>query len=187
MKDTKFKLSRLTVSLHWIVGLTIIALLCVGIYMEENEVYSLYDIHKSIGVIIFAVILARVIWRIKAGWPEPVSQYKKSEQIIGRTVHYLLLIGTILIPLSGMMMSGGGGHGVEVFGLELIAPNFDAADPQKVVPINPTLAKAGHTMHGLVSNILIALLVLHIVGALKHHIFDKDRTLRRMLGANIED
>jgi cytochrome b561 len=45
------------------VGLTIIALAVVGVYMSENEVFELYPIHKSIGVLIFAVIIVRVYWR----------------------------------------------------------------------------------------------------------------------------
>ncbi|WP_340689638.1 hypothetical protein [Candidatus Ruthia endofausta] len=39
------------------------------IYMEENKVCSLYPIHKSIGILVFGVILMRVICRIKNGWP----------------------------------------------------------------------------------------------------------------------
>lgn len=52
MSDTKEKLSPISISLHWIVGLTIIGMLSLGIYMEENEAYQLYDLHKSIGAII---------------------------------------------------------------------------------------------------------------------------------------
>lgn len=182
MADTKTQLSKTTITLHWVVGWTIIALLAMGIYMEENKVYALYDLHKSLGVIIFLVILTRVVWRIMQGWPEPVGTYSKIEQILGKAVHYILLIGSVLIPLSGMMMSGAGGHGVEVFGLELIGANPDPNDPNEVIPLSPMMAQLGHTMHGLVSNIVIAALVLHIVGALKHHFKDRDNTLRRMLG-----
>ena len=75
MKDTKHKLSSLTIALHWIVGITIIGLLALGKYMESNAAYALYDIHKSIGMIIIAFVLALVFWRILNGWPEPASNY----------------------------------------------------------------------------------------------------------------
>ena len=185
IKDTKEKLSPITVSLHWIVGLTIIALLGVGIYMEQTHAYGLYDIHKSIGVIIFAVIMLRVVWRIINGWPEPASEYKKIEQLLSKLVHYVLLIGSFIIPFSGMIMSGMGGHGIKVFGLELVAKNADPAKPYDVIPLNAELAGLGHTLHGWVSYILIGALVLHIAGAFKHHIFDGDGTLKRMLGQKI--
>lgn len=183
--DTKEKLSPITISLHWIVALTIIALLGIGIYMANAHVYSLYPIHKSVGVCIFAVILLRVIWRIKNGWPEPVSEYKKIEQLGSKIAHYVLLIGSVIIPLSGMMMSGLGGHGIKVFGLELMARNPDPNNAQEVIPINGALAELGSVLHEYVSYIIIAALVLHIAGAFKHHIIDKDGTLIRMLGAKI--
>ena len=56
MRDTKEKLSNLTITLHWIVGLTVITLAVIGVYMSENEAFELYPIHKSIGVLIFFVI-----------------------------------------------------------------------------------------------------------------------------------
>ena len=183
--DTPQKFSPVTVLLHWLVGLTIIGLLGVGIYMKQTETYALYPIHKSIGVLIFAVVLVRVAWRIKNGWPTPAGTYKKIEQILAKIVHYVLLIGSALIPLSGMTMSGMGGHGIKVFGFELVARNVDALDPGKTVPINGDIAGLAHSAHTVISYIVISALVLHVVGALKHHFVDKDGTILRMLGRNI--
>lgn len=185
MADSKQKLSGITVTLHWTVAITVICLLAVGIYMEENEVYSLYPIHKSVGAIIFLVILARVGWRISQGWPTPVSQFAKAELILTRVTHYVLLIATVLMPLSGMTMSIAGGHGLDVFSLEIVAANPDPANPDKMLPLNKSLAKLAHGAHGLIANILIAAILLHIAGALKHHVIDKDGTLRRMLGKKV--
>lgn len=185
MRDTKTKLSRTTILLHWSVALTMMIMLPMGIYMAENEVYSLYDLHKSIGVIIFLFILARVIWRIRTGWPEPVNQYKRIEQLLSKIVHYVLLIGSVIIPLSGIIMSVAGGHGVELFGLELFAANPDPNNPYEVIALNETLAEIGSIFHGLVSDLLIVALLLHIAGAVKHHLMDKDGTLRRIFGATV--
>lgn len=70
MSDSKTKLSCVTVALHWVVGITMIVMLAVGLYMTDFEVYALYPIHKSVGMIVFVTILARVVWRIKQGWAE---------------------------------------------------------------------------------------------------------------------
>lgn len=185
MRDTKEKFSSLTVALHWIVGVTIIALLAVGIYMESNEVFALYDIHKSIGIIIFAFVLARVIWRVQNGWPTPAGNYSNIEHVMAKVVHWVLIIGTLLLPISGMLMSGAGGHGLAVFGLELLAENPDPANPGEVIALNGALAGLSHQMHGLGGNLMILAIVLHVVGALKHHMVDKDGTLRRMFGASL--
>lgn len=185
MLDTKEKFSHLTVSLHWLVGVTIIALLAVGIYMEENEADALYLIHKSIGVLIFIAVLWRVIWRVRNGWPKPAGNYKKVERVLSKITHWILIIGTVLMPVSGMLMSGAGGHGFGIFGLELVAMNPDPLNPEEMIPLNQSLAELGHILHGAGGNLMILAILLHILGAFKHHLVDKDGTLRRMLGADI--
>lgn len=180
--DNRPALDRLSISLHWIVGWTIMGLLAMGIYMEENSAYHLYDLHKSIGALIFIAVVIRAWRRVRQGWPEPVSDYTRMEQLLSKITHYVLLIGSVLIPLSGLVMSIAGGRGLGIFGLELIGENIDPANPGDVIPLAGPLAGIAHSLHGLVSNAVIAALVLHIIGALKHHVIDKDNTLKRMLG-----
>lgn len=86
------------------------------------------------------------------------------------------------MPISGMMMSGFGGHGIFIFGFELVAMNPVPANPNEVIATNAQLAGIGHEMHGFIGEVLIFAIVLHVVGAVKHHVIDKDNTLRRMLG-----
>lgn len=184
-KDNQHQLSRTTITLHWIVAITIIGLLAVGVYMEENEAYALYPWHKSVGFLIFFVVIARVLWRIKNGWPTPVSQYKRIEHYLAKLVHWALIIGTVLMPISGALMSALGGHGLYVFGLEIIATNPSPNNPLEMVAHNPDLASFSHSAHHLIGEIMIIAVALHILAALKHHLIDKDGTLRRMLGAKL--
>ncbi len=183
--DTHNKLSPSSVKLHWLVAIMMIALLSTGLIMEKLEWYAMYPWHKSFGVLIMVFVIWRVVWRIKNGWPSHAGDYTQIEKTLAKIVHWLLIIGTVMMPISGFMMSAMGGHGVALFGLELVARNPDPSNPAEVIVLNGSLAQAGHVMHGLGGNILIVAVVLHIVGALKHHIMDKDGTLRRMLGAEI--
>lgn len=183
--DTPAKLSPKTIFLHWAVGLTMIALIASGIYMSENEVFALYPIHKSIGVLILFLVVWRIAWRIKNNWPKPAGDYTQMEKALSKIVHYLLIIGTLVLPISGFLMSAMGGYGVSIFGLELIAANPDPNNPQEMLPLNGGIAHFAHNMHGIAGNIIIFAVVLHIVGAYKHHIMDKDGTLKRMLGKTI--
>lgn len=182
--DTPSQLSRLSVVLHWSVGLLFLGLLCVGIYMADNDVYSLYPTHKSIGILILLLVVPRVVWRLKNGFPAPLYD-TPLQQKVATAVHVLLLIATLLMPISGMMMSGFSGHGLAVFGLELVATNPDPLNPMQVIAHNEALAGIGHEIHEIAKNIIIVILLLHIGGALKHHFIDKDGTLRRMFGRSV--
>lgn len=173
------ELSKTTKILHSIVALGMIGLLIVGIYMHETKTFALYDIHKSLGMIILCFALYRVVVRITEGWPQPLAKMGLLQLAVAKITHWGLIITTVLFPVSGMMMSGAGGHGLFVFGVELLAKNTDPSTGKTLV-LNETLASLGHNLHGTLPLVLILLIVLHVVGALKHHFIDKDDTLKRM-------
>ena len=111
--DSATKFSPVTLLLHWVVGLTIIGMLATGIYMAEEGVYSLFPIHKATGFILLFVALARVVWRMKNGWPTPAGQYASWEHTLATVVHWVLIVSTLLMPISGLMGSVLGGHGLD--------------------------------------------------------------------------
>jgi cytochrome b561 len=183
--DTREKLSPTTIILHWLVAIGIISLIALGLYMEQTEAFALYSWHKSFGVLVFVFACWRVAARFYNGWPTPVAQVKNWEHLVARGVHYLLIIGTLLMPISGMIMSGVGGHGVYLFALELVPSNPDPINPRNVIAFNESITSFGHSLHAIGSKILIIAIVVHIAAALKHHWKEKDGTLKRMLGKEI--
>jgi len=183
IKDTKEYLSPITIHLHWIVAAFMIFLTALGIYMEEVGAENLFDLHISLGTLILIFVLPRIIWRIQNGWPEAAGHYTTLEHLSGKIVHWVLIIATLLMPISGVMMAIAGGHGLHFFGLELVAESIDPNNPEEVIVLAPLLANLGDSIHGIGGNVLPVAIGLHIVGALKHHLIDKDRTLTRMLSA----
>lgn len=179
--DTQNQLSTITRTLHWLVALTIISMLAVGFYMATFEVWSLFPIHKAFGVLVLLIILPRILWRLKNGWPTPVREYPTWEHKLALVTHWILILGTLIMPISGFIFSGASGHGVDVFGVVLAPTNPDPANPHDVIPFNETVADIGSEAHEIVGYLMVIAIVLHIAGALKHHIIDKDRTLLRML------
>lgn len=177
--DTIKKLSRTTIALHWLIAIAILGLCALGIYMVRTESWGLFHWHKSIGLLLFAFILARVAWRLKQGLPPPVREAAKWEYLASKVAHWLLLAATVALPITGMIYSGLGGHGFGIFGLEFVSSRYEAGE---AVPINAGLSELGQAMHSWISYGLLALVALHIGAALKHHFTDKDDTLRRMLG-----
>jgi len=180
MADSREKLSPVTVALHWLLGLAIIGLLAVGLYMHDlpkGEFRSwLYGWHKVIGTTVLMVAALRILWRWRSGMPKPVADYPQWQRSAARASHYLLLFATVLMPLSGAALSYGGGHPVPILGLFQIGPPVAKIE---------WLSSAGHAIHEYGGWALIGIISLHVAGALKHHLVDRDGTLRRMLGARV--
>lgn len=172
--------SKLEMLLHWTVAVGIIGLICLGVFMSETRSFSLYGIHKSIGLLLFCIIAVRVIVRLNKGWPESISEGPAWEHGVARIVHWVLTLGTIIMPLSGMLDAIMSGQGLSVFGLDLVSGNpGDNGRPQA---INEGLAEIAEEIHHYTGYALIAAIILHVAGALKHHLVDGDNTLNRMLG-----
>ncbi len=174
-------LSRKTIWLHWLVGVLIIGMLITGLYMLAFGGSELYLWHKAIGVVILLPILSRITWRIYEGFPHPVSPQATWAKYATKITHVVLLAGTILMPLSGFLMSALGGYGVYLWGVELVARKVDPLDPEKAVPINETISMLGQSLHHWIGYAMLAAIALHVAGMLKHHFLDKDPTLTRML------
>lgn len=175
--------NKVDIALHWLVASGVLGLIILGIYMVNTRSYDLYSVHKSIGVILFVVIVLRTTNRLKKGWPEKLAVHKNWEIIVAKAVHWMLLISCMLMPLSGMIEAVMGGRGLFVFNLELFAANIGSDN--RPLPLNSALADAAETTHYIVGYSLIAIILAHLLGALKHHIIDKDETLNRILGRKI--
>jgi cytochrome b561 len=192
MLDSKQKFSHATVSLHWLVAATIFFLWPLGYYMATVRAYKFWPLHQSTGTVLFVVILIRLIWRFRNGWPQPVSVYSRAEQLLAKTVHWTLALAMVVMPLSGLLSGYAGGYDVTVFGWQIIpdVPNHaivaaDAIHKLKVIPRSEAMHDFLQQVHIVFAWILAGAVALHVAGALKHHLVDRDGTLRRMLGARV--
>ena len=180
MPDSRDRLSTTTIALHWLLAAAIIAMIPFGWYVEDLP-RSIRDgplgLHAAIGITILVVAILRILWRAAQGFPSPVGRYARWETVLAKAVHWILLIATVAMPVSGMMMILGDGRAIDVFGLFGIGPVVAA-------PVRP-VTSAAHVIHGLGSNILILAIVLHVAGAVKHHAIDRDGTLKRMFGHRV--
>ena len=180
--DTKLKFSPITLLLHWLIAVGVIGMCGFGLYMVRSKSFSLFHIHKSFGLLIFALALLRVVWRWKNGFPEPARPLGRFEHLAALWMHKALLACTLLMPITGMLFSGASGHGFGFFGLKIFPASTQHAANGSVVPNNAALSALGQNLHDLLGYALVCLIVLHIAAALKHHLVDRDDTLRRMLG-----
>ncbi len=176
--NTAQKFGIVTKILHWSIGLTIIGMVCLGIYMEELAKESelrplLYMTHKSLGLIVLPFAVAWVFsWLIQKK-PDPLKEIPRPLQRFSKLVHMILLVCAVGMPLSGWIMSSAfSGQGIPLFNLITIPP---------IAAYDPAFARAILGLHILISWILMAAVSVHIFAALYHHFFHKNIILRRML------
>ena len=177
LKNTPDSYGCMAKALHWVIGLMVIVLLGVGLYMSDLDPspfkFQLYGMHKAFGATVLGLMLFRLFWRAAVSpAPSPMPTHAPWEKALSRGVHYAFYTALIAMPLSGWALSSAAGHPVSVFGL------FSLPD---LVGKDEELAEAMGETHEILGNLIIALIVLHVAGALKHHLVDKDGTLRRML------
>lgn len=103
--------------------------------------------------------------------PQALPTHTQTERFLSKTVHVVLYILLIGMPLSGLIFTWAGGYPASFFGL------FDIPSP---IAKNHTLHEVFQELHEVMAYGLVGLLALHIAGALKHHWIDKDNTARRM-------
>ncbi|MFM5916768.1 MAG: cytochrome b [Novosphingobium sp.] len=170
--------ARGAIVMHWIIALLIIlniAAAWVSEDMPKPDRAMIMGNHKAIGILILVLTLVRIAWRLGHKPPPLVETLAAWEAALARVTHWLFYFLMLALPLTGWAMVSAGPRGgpVSIFGL------FN-------VPALPAGAEQGshemfENMHGLLGNLMVALIALHVLGALKHQFVDHDGTLRRMI------
>lgn len=166
---------------HWLTALLVLTAIGLGLFLEgqptstDAEVArtaAFYSLHKTIGLAIFLVTLARLLWAARQVKPRPLHPERRLETFVADLVHGTLYGAVLVMPLSGWI-----GHAASTGFAPILWP-FGQSLP--FVPKSPALAGAFSTLHAIASKVLIAALILHVAGALKHALIDRDATFRRI-------
>ena len=171
----------ITKTFHWLTALLILTVIPLGavanrLPYETNEQLAfkaqLFSFHKTLGLIVFGVALARIIWALTQTKPAPLHPERKAETMLAELVHWLLYISLVAVPLTGWI------HHAATEGFAPVLLPISQELP--LVPNDESIAKLFAGLHWVWSKIMVGAILLHIAGALKHQILDKDATLRRM-------
>ncbi|NIZ61635.1 cytochrome [Sedimentitalea sp. CY04] len=180
---------------HWFMALLILTAIPLGLVANNlayqirspefdgsleviSRVYILFSIHKTIGVAVFFTALLRIMWAISHPKPGLLHPDRKLESWAAETVHWLLYGSLVLVPLFGWI------EHAATTGFAPIWWPFGQDLP--FVPKSESVAHVLASLHILFVRVLIVSLLLHIAGAVKHHVIDRDATLRRMLPGKLD-
>lgn len=184
--NTTTAYGSVTKTFHWLTALLILAAIPLGMIGEElahgldsadsaalARVALVFSLHKTIGVAAFFVALARILWALSQPKPGLLNGDHGTEAFLAELVHWALYGALVIVPLSGWV------HHAAQTGFAPIWWPFGQTLP--FVPQSGAWAAGAGAVHWLATKVLIAALVLHIAGALKHALIDRDGTLARML------
>jgi len=163
--------SSVAILLHWAIALALGFQLALGFSMPKDERgFALFQLHKSVGITILLLTLARVAWRLTRRPPPAVEG--GFQGFLAKAVHTLLYVFMVAMPLTGWAV-------VSTSRIE-IPTVFWGVIPWPHLPLPGSLNEAFEETHELLAWIGIALIALHVAGALRHQFLLKDRLLRRM-------
>jgi len=175
LRNTAFSYGSIAKSLHWLIALLVIVMLCVGFFMGDIKSESLqgmvYNTHKLIGLSILVLILLRAAWTLTNPKPVLPPDTQPWQRDVEWTVHFLFYACLIAMPLAGWIGSTAAGYMPHLWGIEIGLP----------IAKNKLLTNAAFSVHTAIAWTLIGLITVHVGAALYHYLIKKDNILQRML------
>ena len=165
--------NRVARALHWAMAIIIIPMLLLGEQtMGSHDARWLPTLHASLGLVLVLLLAFRLYWRWKH--PPPANENGSlRERVAARGTHMLLYCAMLLIPLTGWLAytehvrRSLGMRPASWFGFR--------------IPLLPDFGIDWHRIHNWGGKLVLLLVALHVAAALKHHFYDKDNTMKRML------
>lgn len=161
--------------LHWIIAILIIGLLIVGFIMADMGnsplKFEIYGVHKSLGMTVLGFVILRWLVRVSADVPLLPEKFRWYDRALAKLTYTFMYVAMLAMPISGYFMSVWGGHPVSLFGYAL----------PEIFEKNEGLGNLAWEAHGIIAWIWVGLITLHLVGYLKHLIFDRENLLKRMV------
>lgn len=175
--------SQVSIALHWLIALLVIGNLIGGLTHEywtdsadpamKATGAQIMAIHKSIGLTVLVLTLVRIAWRLGHPWLPLPDHMTRFERVLARATHYGFYALLLLLPLSGWAMVSAGRRAGPV--------SWFGAFSVPKLPTGGLDHELFEQVHGVLGWTAVALVALHVAGALKHQYFDRDEVLARML------
>lgn len=187
ISNTSTRYGTVAKCFHWSIALMILTVIPLGLLAERAPYATpeqldskalLFSLHKTLGLAIFFTALARILWATTQPKPQLLNGDKTLEALAAEAAHWLLYGSLVLVPLTGWIT-----HAASE-GLAPIWWPFGQSLP--IIPKSATLSDTFAALHMVFERVLVITLLAHVMGALKHHIMDRDFTLRRMWFGNAQ-
>jgi cytochrome b561 len=165
------------IRLHWLLALLLIAQVAFGYYLGEvprgTPARTIYvNMHKTTGLIFGLLILYRLYWRLTHRAPPLPDRVPALQQKIAGLTHVGLYLCMLVLPISGYVASNYSKFGVKLFNSWTLPPWG---------PDDKAIYGLLNTTHKTAAIVFVVLVVVHVLGAVKHLLARDTDLLRRML------
>jgi cytochrome b561 len=161
---------------HWLTVLVMAGGFALAFVMVELPLgtlkVSLYNWHKTLGLVVLALAVLRLAWRLRHPAPPMPAEMPAWERAAAHASHVALYLFLFAQPLLGLVMAWASGFPTVLFG------SFNLPNP---LGANQGLYDSLSEVHELLAWVLLAVVAVHAGAALRHHFVLKDEVLRRML------
>lgn len=176
LKNSHTAYGWISVVLHWVIALLVFFMFGLGLYMVDLTYYDRWyngslALHKSLGLLLLVLLLARMAWRWANVAPRELPG-PAWERLAARWMHVGLYLAPLLLMISGYLISTADGRGIEFFGLLSVPALPWSFDNQEDL--------AGK-VHEILAWALMGMAGVHALAAVKHQLINRDDGLRRML------
>jgi cytochrome b561 len=192
-KNTHLRYGTVAITLHWTIALLVIVNICLGLYFSslhhsDPNKFFLTQTHKSIGLTVLLLSLARLVWRLINPVPPLPRGMNKPLRFLAHATHVLLYFLIIAIPLSGWAMVSSSPLGLPTMYFGLFEWPHLPFLANMAMSEKKMMVQNFATIHALLAWTTILLIPLHVAGALYHQFFRGDDVLKRMLpGTNVTE
>lgn len=174
IKNTQTTYGAIAKSFHWImatlfVGMFIVAYIMINLSKSDFK-FSLYDLHKATGLLLFGLVALRLSWRLFNASPKLPRSIPAWQRIASSGNILLLYFLMFAMPITGFLTSTLGGHAISFYGTFHLAPLANSK------PLSETFSNA----HEILSYLLLAAFTLHLAATIYHHYILKDEVIGRM-------
>jgi cytochrome b561 len=174
--NSKTAYGWIAIALHWISVVGVVTLYFLGERMEDapdrTAELAARSVHVSVGVLLFTFLVARLFWSASQPEPAPLEQ-NRWLRLAAKLVQILFLLMIAVLIVTGPLSEWSAPRPLDVFGLFAIPSPF----PARV----EWLHDFAGWVHANATQLFWPLIALHVAGALKHLVINRDGTLQRML------
>lgn len=163
-------------AIHWLTAVVVLIGWPLGYVLDDLPSGAIqnfgYNFHRSLGTLVLALAIVRVIARLAFGAPRPLAGLPQWQVTAAKAVHWALYVLLFAVPIAGWAATSAFGARISVFGLFILPP---------LIAKDRELAGTLFEIHGFLAFALAAVFVVHVGAALHHRFVKRDGVLARML------